>query len=195
MNGNFKIVVVANKHRKALALDCLRDVLCEVNYTPDYELPKDFKPRQDSAGLVNNHLGAYRCFKGHQDALEKCDGAALVLEDDAVPNTDKWLEICDVASKLIKEFEYVSLHTRQIDLTNFNDFDFDGINYLVPKHKSVWAVATLAYIVSDEARKKIISWRYEGWPLDVLVYRNLNYCVVHPSPFDHITSQGSLIDV
>ena len=124
----------------------------------------------------------------------------LVLEDDAVPINPAWHDICCRAEKLLENFEYVSIHSRFCDraeLLNHCWYEkkcMEGIEYYVPKVKGLWVVATLAYLITPEAGEKILSWRYNGIPLDVQVYGKLNYCIIDPSPFQHDRSQGTLIE-
>ena len=191
-----KIVVIANHHRDPLIETYLRDIEHATHFCEDYDIPQGAIL---DTGLVNNHIGAFRCFKGHQDALaieleKNTKENILVLEDDAVPNTVAWLDICHAAELLTTQFKYVSLHTRQFDLAKYEKRDIDATAYYVPMESGLWAVATLAYVLSPEACREIIGWSYTGIPLDVLIYTTLGYCVVSPSPFDHNRSGGSLID-
>jgi len=194
---DFDIAVVASNRRKALIIDYLQNIQYKINFTPDYSLPENFQPKVIGLVQPSCHIGAYRCLRGHQDAISLFDGTKnmLIFEDDAVPNINSWIDICRVANQLTKQFEYVSIHSRQFDENQYEKKNIENIEYLVPKTNAAWAVATLAYIITPEAGKKIKTWEYNGCPLDVLIYKQMNYCIVNPSPFNHNMSQGSLIDV
>lgn len=193
---NFEIVVVSNKKRKSLIEPYLANIPHKVSLTPDYNLPENFQCSSEYSGLVINHIGAYRCFRGHQDALKLCSDNAntLVFEDDAVPKNMDWLNTCEKVSELIAFYECVSLHGRQFDLTCFDKQKIEDIEYYSPKTKKEWIVAALAYIITPEAKNKLLSYVYNGCPLDLLVYWQFQYCVIEPSPFNHNRREGSLID-
>ena len=112
----------------------------KISYTPDYPLPKGYKPNPVNF-RSQNELGAYRCFKGHQDAIKMIEGDhALIIEDDAVPNVDNWLEIAEKADNLLSnneqlnpedsiEPEIVSLHGRRIEGI-VGTADYKGVNFI-----------------------------------------------------------------
>ena len=188
---DFDIIVVASHHRKPLIIDYLKDIPHKVVYTPDYELPVGFVP--SIGGLVQNHLGAYRCFRGHQDAISKCKkDMVLIFEDDAVPNNEKWLSIIIDGVFLLNEFEMVSFHSRQY---NIEQFLLVCDKYIKPRTKDVWIVAALCYVLKKKSFDFILNAKYMGIPYDLLLYRNFSYCLLEPSIFDHNCSEGSLIDI
>ena len=191
MPDNFDIVVVTSAQRKSLITRHLNGLGAIVSITPDYALDTHFTPKV--GGLVQNHLGAYRCFRGHQDAIAKSTkDAVLVFEDDAVPNRDDWLKVVGDAVTLLTEFEIVSFHGRQF-LPEI--FDQVNANFIKPKNKgSEWVVAALAYLVSRRAVERLLRREYDGTPWDMFIYREFNYCLMKQSAFDHDRSKGSLID-
>ena len=141
-----EIMVVASHKRKALILPHLKDKPYAIYFTEDYELPKGWKPDANMVGVVLNHTGAYRCFKGHQDALDMSVGDnILMLEDDAVPNMYEWFQKVEAAIPLLDSFEVVSFHGRQ------RVHKFEQVpgypEYIKPATSPIWMVATLAYMV------------------------------------------------
>ncbi len=190
---DFEIIVVSSKNRKALTDKWLKDIPHQVSLTPNYELPKNWEPTVH--GLVNNHLGAYRCFRGHQDALRKgIKDNILILEDDAIFNVSNWLSIISDSVELLGHYELVSFHGRQFDSNYFESVPgFD--EYLTPNCSNPWIVAALAYMVNRKSVKRLLAYKYDGTPWDILLYRNFHYCLMEYSIFEHDRSEGSLIDV
>ena len=119
------IYVVATAKRPAIVLEALKHVPHQVCWTTDYSLPKDWKPLPEYGSLVQNQVGAMRCWRGHQDALkmflDSNNDVALVMEDDAWPNLAMWTTVAALAMNLLEEFEAVSLHGRA-----FRHQDFDS---------------------------------------------------------------------
>ena len=191
MPDNFDIVVVTSAKRKPLITQYLGGLDAIVSVTPNYELNPHFKPKV--GGLVQNHVGAWRCFRGHQDAITKSTkGAILVFEDDAVPNREDWLKVVSDAVKLLETFEMVSFHGRQ-----FIPEIFEAVNtdFIKPKNKgSEWIVAALAYLIPRRVVEKLVQHEYDGTPWDLFLYRRLNYCLMKKSVFNHNRTEGSLID-
>jgi hypothetical protein len=196
---NFDIVVVSNTHRKSLIspyLDKL-NVKYETILTPDFNLPPDFKIEPQYKSLVANHLGAYRCLRGHQLAAEisKSDHT-LIFEDDAVPNRPDWFEYIQQFLHHFSDenwLECISLHGRMFDIKKFTSTK-NNSEILYPIG-SPFIVAGLAYFVNKQGKEKIINHKYNGLPLDLFLYWKLNYILVNPSPFNHDRSEGSLIDI
>ncbi len=190
---DFEIIVVASENRKALILGGLEGVPHQVSITPNYDLPENFVPKVK--GMVHNHSGAYRCFKGHQQALSLSrSDTILILEDDAVPNIPSWIYAVSNAVPLLDIFDMVSFHGRQYDPSNFEDVSFDS-EYMSSPCTRPWIVAALAYMVSRRYIEKLLSYEYEGMPWDILLYWNSSFCVQKKSIFNHDRSEGSLIDV
>jgi len=191
MPKNYDIVVVTSAKRKPLITQYLDDLDAIISVTPDYELNPHFKPMV--GGLVQNHIGAWRCFRGHQDAIAKSTkDAILVFEDDAIPNREDWLKVVSDSVELLTRFEMVSFHGR-----NFILEIFDAVNddFVKPKNRgSEWIVAALAYLIPRRVVNKLLSYKYDGTPWDLLLYRELNYCVMEKSAFNHDRTAGSLID-
>lgn len=197
---NLDIIVVANHHRKALILNHLNGITHKVSYTPDYTLPKDFKPTV--SGLVQPwcHLGVYRCFKGHQDAIKMCEkDNVMIFEDDAVPNNPDWINIVADSISLLDTFEMVSFHGRCYDRPLYKEFKEirPGNNFLYIPNKSgrICVHGALAYMLNRRTFDRVLSWEYIGDPIDTLLVNSLNFCLLEKSPFDHDRSEGSLLDV
>jgi hypothetical protein len=189
------IVVVANPHRPALVLDSLDGVEHVVSSTPDYELPPDFTT---DIGLASyNQVGAYRCFRGHQDALGRASGdAVLVLEDDAVPNTHDWLSIVQSAAATLRDFDVISLHGRGFDPDKFERrATLEERDVLVPRFwcGPVRVFGSLAYLIREGAVRRFTNMVYDGVPVDLLLPNRFKFCLLSPSPFDHDRRYPSLV--
>jgi len=192
MPDNFDIVVVTSAKRKPLITQYLGGLDAIVSVTPNYELNPHFKPKV--GGLVQNHVGAWRCLRGHQDAITKSTkDAILVFEDDAAPNREDWLKVVSDSVKLLETFEMVSFHGR-----GFIPEIFDAVNadFIKPKNRgSEWIVAALAYLIPRRVVEELVQYEYDGTPWDLFLYRRLNYCLMKKSAFNHNRTEGSLIDV
>ncbi len=189
------IVVVANPHRPALVLDSLEGVGYQVHCTPDYELPAEFLT--DIRLAAYNQVGAYRCFRGHQDAIGLASGeTVLVLEDDAVPNTRDWLSVVESTSTSLTDVDIISLHGRGFDPARFERRAVvAGRDVLVPRF---WCgparvFGSLAYLIRGAAMRRFMAMRDDGVPVDLLLPNRFKFCLVHPSPFDHDRRYPSLV--
>ena len=192
-----EIVVVANRHRKPLVEKHLLGFKHIISYTKDYNLPADFKP--ETIKYVYNHTGAYRCFKGHQDAIRFCrEENVLVLEDDAVPKIKDWYNIVMDSVHLLNSFEIVSLHgrNRQEELYKIYEEIRPGNNFLyIPKKKGpTWVQGSLAYLINKRSFGKLLGYVYNGTPVDILLVNYFSFCLIEKSPFKHDRSQGTLIE-
>ena len=189
-----EIIVVANKERKVLILPYLEGKSHKVLFAKDYSLPFDFKPNPNMAGCVLNHQGVYRCFRGHQDALSMSDADnILILEDDAVPINALWFAKILDAILLLDSFEVISFHGRDYQEEMFQEVSVNS-EYIKPLSSPLWIVAALAYLVKRETVKKLIEYRYNGKPWDLVLYQHHSFCVLRESIFNHDRSEGSLID-
>ena len=194
--NNVCVAVVSDKRRKSLIEPHLLGIPHIQSVTPLFNLPSGFEPKV--RGLTHNHLGTYRCFKGHQQALlrslqESSHDAILIFEDDAVPKNPNWVEIMDEAVSLLETFEVVSLHGRAYNATQYEPVpNHEG--YLEPNDPRQWIVAALAYLVRRETAEKIIGMEYDGVPFDLRLYYDYQYCVIADTPFVHDRSEGSLVD-
>lgn len=167
-DANTDIVVVTNKVRKSLITPHLINVPYKMSFTPDYELPKGFDPKVK--GLTHNHLGTYRCFKGHQLAIATSEKErVLIFEDDAVPKNPNWINVINKAIPLLDDFEMVSFHGRGYHTKDFKS-TLKNYAYMQPIIKKTWIVAALAYLISRKSYEKIVSKQYEGVPFDLLLY-------------------------
>ena len=190
------VVVVANPHRPALVLDALDGLEHRVSCTPDYDLPADFSTAISLA--ASNQLGAYRCFRGHQDAIGLASSrTVLVLEDDAVPNTRDWLTILESAAAALADVDIISFHGRGFDPARFERRAVvAGRDVLVPRFwcGPVRVFGSLAYLIRGAAVPRFLAMRYDGVPVDLLLPNRFTFCLVHPSPFDHDRRYPSLVD-
>ena len=191
---DFDIVVVASHRRRPLVTEFLCGIPHKVSYTPEYILPEDFKSTE--VGLVANHIGPYRCFKGHQDAIRLAEkDAVLVFEDDAVPNKTTWLTEVQNSLSLLDHFDIVSFHGRDYERVLFESVqNVPGFIQPINKTERTWVVAALAYLVGRKSYEKLLACEYNGTPWDILLYWGYHFCLMEKSPFDHCRSEGSLID-
>lgn len=189
-----EIIVVACRKRKVLVIPYLVGKPYKIHYTKDYDLPKDFKPASNMVGVVRNHLGAYRCYRGHQDALLMADSDyILILEDDAVPNTNSWFQTVLDAIPLLDSFEIVTFHGRDFQRELFECVP-NCSGYIRPIKNPVWLVGTLAYMVKKENVEKYLEFVYYGKPWDLETFQHHSFCLLEKSIFEHNRSEGSLID-
>lgn len=194
---NFDIFVVASKKRPSLVTEYLTKIEHTVYYTPDYDLPQNWEVNPNYLNYVENHIGAYRCFRGHQDVLKMMTkDMALVFEDDAVPNRNDWLEIANKSIKMLEQFEIVSLHGRKVDFSLFNCIDKDDLKYFYKKNinRDVKVYGSLCYLINKKTIDKVIQDEYEGYPMDMYISNRFSYCLLNPSPFNHDRKMGSLVE-
>jgi GR25 family glycosyltransferase involved in LPS biosynthesis len=195
---NFDITIVASHHRTPIVTNYISGIHHFMNFTPDYQLESNFNPKH--GGYVRNHIGAMRCFRGHQDALKNVlthsnKDFFLVMEDDAVTNTHDWINILENSIKNIEDHDLITLHARQYTLSGYSKYADVGYGrslYKVAVPRT-WAVASLAYVIKREACNKIIDAVYDGLPLDLFLYFECKYALLDPSCFNH-GNVKSLID-
>jgi hypothetical protein len=205
--------VVATKKRPAIILEALNKLWppsaqtpCpyQVCWTTDYKLPEDWKPLPEYGSLVHNQVGHLRCWRGHQDALKMFlasnHDAALVMEDDAWPNTNLWTTVAATSLKMLGEFEAVSLHGRAFRSIDFDEYPLHpkpvtGRKVLVPKTQGqTWVQGSLAYLMRRDAAERWVNDTYNGYPADLYLCNRYKFALIDPSPFDHNRKHGSLID-
>jgi GR25 family glycosyltransferase involved in LPS biosynthesis len=199
------IVVVANRHRPPVITAALGSYPHRIIETPDAALPPGFVPvREARAVYVKSQLGAYRCFRGHQTALESSPGDhILVLEDDANPNRDDWMAVVERGRRLLGDFEVVSLHGRDIRgverLITVESERFATVKPIVRRRflysaRLRWVQGSLAYLITAGAARRIVDSRYRGMPVDHLLANDFSFAVILSSPFDHDRRHGSLAE-
>lgn len=200
----FDILVVATRKRPSLITEYLNDIPYKINYTNDYELDRAWKPNLKYENYVENHTGAYRCFRGHQDVLKMMEkNIALVFEDDAVPNREDWIDIVKQSLSLLSEFDIVSLHGRNImGISKINEIgklkfvELNPVPFLVYRNRKVVlkkSFGSLAYIIKRKEADKIINTEYDGYPMDLYLVNEFKACILEPSPFNHDRRHGTLI--
>lgn len=196
--ATLSIVVVANRHRPAVVLDSLGGTRFQISYTPDYELPADFATNIQLAAY--NQVGAYRCFRGHQDALSLADNEwTLVLEDDATPNVAAWGAVVESALASLPRpdaIDVLSLHARGFDPDRMTQRAVVGDRrVLVPRFWDgpVRVFGSLAYLIRRSAALRFRAMQYEGIPVDLLLPNRFRFALLHPSPFDHDRRYPSLV--
>ena len=207
MTDSFKTVemyIVATKKRPAIILEApeMHTYRHNVCWTTDYWPEPGWKPEPHYASLVQNQIGAMRCYRGHQDALKffrdqtpKAD-YATILEDDAWPNRRDWALVVASAVMLLNRFEVVSLHGRAFRAVDFKSYPLDGgVSYLEPLAQGqVWVQGSLAYVIRRDVVDRFIDAPYVGYPSDLFLCNRFKFALINPSPFDHSRKHGSLID-
>lgn len=193
------IVVVASRKRPPLITEYLKEIPHEVSYTPDYQFVRRYFPAPEYRELaIKLHVGPFRCFKGHQDALRMTKGEhVLVFEDDAVPERTDWYQIAQTCIPLLEEYEIVSLHGRNI--VEKERFHWNGMEFVLPNSTSPdsvikWSLGSLAYLVKRNTADRIARMQYKGLPMDLFIASLFKYCVLEPSPFLHERKFGSLVE-
>jgi hypothetical protein len=199
------VVVVASPHRPPLVLPHLGAIPHRVCYTPDYPMPAVARRNpMATAAYVKNPLGAYRCYRGHQDALRTAaPGRVLVLEDDAVPNRADWMDVARRAAALLGRFEVVSLHGRDPRALD-QAVGGDGLGFhtlrpvarrrLFRTVRMRWCQGTLAYLITRGAAARLVARPWDGLPIDHCLANEFGFCVIDRSPFDHDRRHGSLVE-
>jgi hypothetical protein len=201
----FDIIVVASHDRQAVITDYLSAYEHKISYAPKYPFPRRYVPHPDFRSLgIKHHVGPFRCFRGHQDALKKStENTMLVFEDDALPSVDNWHDIAERSTPLLDHYEIVSLHGRNIIVDG--TFDFDGLKFTIPGPASAkikWSLGSLAYLLRKETAEKIIKMQYRGLPMDLLLASQFSFCTLSApcedgpsdSPFLHERKFGSLVE-
>jgi len=199
------IVVVASRRRPPLVLDALAGHPHHVSWTPDYPMPAAVTPHPMAACVyIVNPVGAYRCYRGHQDALRLATkDAVLVFEDDAVPNRPDWMDVVLSAATLLSRFEVVSLHAREARHVE-SAFPHDGATFhtlrptrrvrLLRSARMRWCQAALAYLITRRAAARLIDRPYDELPVDHCLPNEFTFCAIAQSPFDHDRRHGSLVE-
>lgn len=198
--SDIEIVILGTKKRPILTKECI-DVPSTVYYNEDWPaIPFKIPDCAAHISSLPSEPRPYRCFKGHQEALRVAEkDYILLLEDDAVPNRDSWKQIVIDSCELLKKYDYVSLHAR--DILGINKrFYHKGREYCTLKPISnfqvknmCWACAALAYLVKKSTVPSIADVKYNGIPFDIWLY-NQNACILLDSPFDHDRQHGSIIE-
>jgi len=197
LRTDIQILVVATHHRRPLILENaeFEQTPHTICWTTDYALPEGFKPRSDYGGLVVNHTGFIRNFRGHQDALRQLTRPiALIFEDDTGFAVPDWKLIVNKAADYLNEFEVVSMHGREWPQSDFSPRPLYGPYQLhaAKKRNGIWCVGALAYLIRKENTPLFLDQPYQGQPTDVLLHEQYRFAVVDPSPFIHDRRQGSL---
>lgn len=199
------IVVVASRRRPPLVLDALAAHPHRVSWTPDYPMPAAVTPHPLAASVyIVNPVGAYRCYRGHQEALKLATkDAILVLEDDAVPNRPDWMDVARRGATLLSRFDVVSLHAREARHVEAT-IPHEGLAFhtlrvtrrirLFRSARMRWCQATLAYLITRRAAARLVDRPWDGLPLDHCLPNEFEFCAIDRSPFDHDLRHGSLVE-
>lgn len=197
---SIELVVVACRKRPAIVLPYLESVPHRVHWTTDYELPEGWVINPAYSSYIRHqkqYVGHLRCFRGHADALRNVQASvALVIEDDAVPNRQDWVQVVAEASRMMEDYDVISLHGRAVDPAAFDIVDQPrGVKFYKPKEGGKrWVQGSLAYMIRKDAAHKLIDHEYDGYPIDIFLCNEYQkFGLIHPSPFDHGHAR-SLID-
>ena len=188
------IIVVGNTHRQPLVNAHLASYSFVQHNCEDYALPQGWVDRYE---VIPNRVGAYRAFRGHQDALGYVHDTSLVFEDDAVPVTYLWPNVALWAFSFLDHFDWISLHGREYNLKEFTKIgDLSG-HYGLYTNKGITHIngCCMAYWMKKRTADVFRTAEFDGLPCDWLMWERFNVAIVHPSPFRHDRSQGSLIDI
>jgi hypothetical protein len=192
------IIVVANLHRKPLVTEHLQHYRHIEHHCADYDLPVGWVDRHKILAPNSSVAGAYRAFRGHQDALAHVQTSALVFEDDAVPTTYLWPVIALTAYSFLDEFDWISLHGREYDRSQMRVHADLGHSYqLLTCDQPTKGVngCCMAYWIKKETADRYREAEFDGMPCDWFFWKKLKGALIEPTPFRHDRSQGSLIDV
>ena len=200
------IVVVANRHRTPLIARHLSGHRYTLSYTKDYRLPSGYSPHPVCRWLLRgSESGPLRCYRGHIDALRLASrDAILVFEDDAVPNRPDWMAVVRRAAALLRNWDVVLLHARDVgtvdrvwtsvDLT-FYTLGTSTLSRNGATCSLRFALGTsLAYLIRGTAARRLLRRPFDGYPIDLLLVNFFRVAILKDSPFDHDRSQGSLTE-
>jgi hypothetical protein len=205
--NNLDIVIVGNKRKEIITSSSLGNMPFRIFYTEDYTLPNGV---MDSDWIPDYAiLGAYRCFRGHIDAIaSSTEENILVLEDDITIVDPFWPTIVESSLDLLQNFEVVNLHMRLFREHVCKHFVHSGLDFLSPipselldSGKNVkrdlnkfYGVAALAYLVNRRVLPKLLNFSFDGTPIDILFWKEFSFCFIKKSPFLHDRRKGSLIE-
>lgn len=197
--------------RPGLVLPYLADQSHTLHIGTDYSAEGyAWKPIYSHLNIVSHT----RVFRGHQDMarrfLQTKDEVALFFEDDACPNTPDWPKIVNAAVEQftagsLKGLEVFYLHGRNFRRERFKAIEMiEGREVLqlrsdVPQCETKFGgrhhvYGSMAYLLNRASAEKWINMPWEGIPIDTIQPDRFNFAVLHPSPFDHDRSQGSIVD-
>jgi hypothetical protein len=193
---NCEIVVVCSKHREPTTVKYMQDYDFTLSFTPDYEFRDNECVKPENAKYLCNQVGALRCYKGHQDALKLVDSSKpyiLVFEDDAIFSEDPRSKII-AAAMLLEKYEIVSLHGRNLN-NNYEEINFHDYLFVTPNFDySIKQIhGSLAYLIKQENKNKIIDRPFDGLPMDLYIASNFKFAVIKDSPFVHNTNVKSVL--
>ena len=204
---NFKdldIFILYNIRKQCLTTKYVGDVPHTSYNNTDWDLPKriNYSAKANRLKDVKNQiLGAYRCYRGHQEMLKLAqDDYILIFEDDAVPNKDNWRDLVVNSVELLNQYEVVSLHTRppKTGMRIKKRFAHKGHQYIElnsSRDGIKWGLGSLAYLIKKENASRIYDRKFDGMPVDLILHNEFKACSLHPSCFDHDRRHGSLIEV
>lgn len=200
MLDNIDVFVLATKKRNPLIPPFLekQNIKYELYYTPDYELDINKVKHKEYSYSLGNLTAASRLYKGTADVMKKINKQyGLILEDDAVPNCDNWVEIIENSTKFCDDFDIVSLHARGVKHHLFDAIDtIGGKNILKPKVYDFWVsqmCGSMALLINKNKINCYIDHEFIGIPVDVAVYSK-KFVLLEPSIFNHDNGQQSTLN-
>jgi hypothetical protein len=214
---NMPVYIFGCARRPSLTLDALRAYNEHPTFHTgtDYALPRgtEFNSPYHLA-LNQKTLAHYRVFRGHQDMAARFlrehihAPAALMMEDDAVPNCADWVDVVNAAADYFvsRGTDTMCLHARSIRAVHFTDCGMVGNRVIYRLRPGVHTPNlmggshhlygfTLAYLINRHAATEFANGpAWTGIPVDCYLPDHFGTELMMKSPFNHDRSQGSLVD-
>jgi GR25 family glycosyltransferase involved in LPS biosynthesis len=199
MLDNIDIFVLATKKRNPLITPHLdkNNINYELYYTPDYVLDNSTVKHKEYTFSEGNLIAHYRIFKGHQDVMRKINkDYALIFEDDAVPNCKDWVEIIEKSLPYCNDYDFVSLHARNINMGLFETINtINNRSLLKPKQYGFWVsqlCGCMAYLIKKDKINCYVNDVFNGTPDDVTLYSK-QFVLLEPTIFNHDNGQETTL--
>lgn len=202
--------IMASFMRSAIVQEALTDQSHTLHIGTDYDITPDTLPLKDQYKKICPLTSHYRIFRGHQDMakrfLQTGDDIGLFFEDDADPNRPDWQRVVNGCLDALRlgqvdadcfylygrEFKRERFHTHQIiegrEVLKLSDFEATEDSPGGRHH----VFGCLAYLLTRKGALQLSTLDWEGIPIDVVMPDRINFALLHPSPFNHNRSQGSL---
>lgn len=187
------IIVLGTVHRPLSVLACLSGIPHKILVNEDH-LPANYDWPLYNDGILAKacRLGAFRCFRGHQEALKMVTKRyVLMLEDDAIPR-EGLKEVIQACKKLLrKKYQLVSLFSGDFSDGNPPDELVDGLRFFEPRFREnfgvKWATGSVAYFTTYGVAKAIAYDEFNGLPMDIYLHNRYKTCIIDAADggFDH----------
>lgn len=174
----------------------------QVYRNEDWDEPSVAKPNRLIAHEVNDPrlkryygLGAYRCFRGHQEILKRVEWpCVLVLEDDVKPANHAWASVLAAVQAVKQRFSVASLSAR--DIVTAGREKIGGMEWHTVRsgrgRRFKFALGSQAYLTTREVGHRIAELKWDKLPYDLVLYNKFHTGILQPVSFYHV-NQGSLI--